>query len=69
MLRHAAVSSQDFLHASSLDTSFDDLNRNFSPERTSHAVFVDLVPHVNFPPAGAMSGGDEILGDNNRVMK
>ena len=51
MLRHAAASSQDFLHAFSSDTCFDDAPRYFSPEPTSHAVLVDLSTHVNFPPA------------------
>ena len=52
MLLHAAASSQDFLHASMFDTFFDDVDRYFSPERASHALFANLVAHVNFPPAG-----------------
>ena len=50
MLLHAAVSSQDFWHASMFDTSFDDEDRYFSPRPVSHAVFVDLAAHVNFSP-------------------
>ena len=50
MLLHAAASSQDFLHASSPDTSFDDEDRYFSPRPVSHAVLADLAAHVNLPP-------------------
>ena len=61
MLRHAAASSQDCLHASSFDAFFDDALRYFSPARALHAVFVDLAAHMNSPPAGAIGDGDEIL--------
>ena len=54
MLLHAAASSQDLLHASSSDTFFDDAPRYISPEPASHALFLDIPAHVNFPPAGAM---------------
>ena len=54
MLLHAAASSQDFLHASSSDTCFDDAPRYISPAPASHALFLDIPAHVNFPPAGAM---------------
>ena len=50
MLLHAAASSQDLLHASSSDTSFDDVDRYFSPEPASHALFLDLPSQMNFPP-------------------
>ena len=50
MLRHAAASSQDFLHAFSSDTCFDDAPRYFSPEPASHALFLDIPAHVDFPP-------------------
>ena len=41
MLLHAAVSSQDFLHASMFDTRFD-VDRYFSSRLTSHAAFANM---------------------------
>ena len=61
MLLHAAAPSQDFLQASSFDIRFDDVDRNFSPEPASHAVFTDLPAHVNFTPAGATERYNEYL--------
>ena len=66
MLLHAAASSQDFLHASSSDTCFDDVDKYFSPEPASHALFVDLPAHANFPPVDVINiryWQERLIGD------
>ena len=54
MLRHAAASLQDRLHASLFDTFFDDAPRYFSPAPALHAVFTNLSTHVNFLPVNVI---------------
>ena len=64
ILRQAAASSQDCLHASSFDTFFDDALRYFSPARVLHAVFANLSTHMSFTPIDMMSVSMYIYGFN-----